>query len=689
MAPLDRSLVSYTVNSTISRTAANTVTPGRNKAAEINAKLARLAAAATLQHPRVLYIPAGEYYLENRIVRSARANYMRVECDPAAVFISEVSGGGVDDASNSIVKLDGALDLDTCDTVLSADAAAGDTAITVVDPGELAAGDWVLISGNNGGGQNYPGDYGNSDGAPGIVLKDLVQVDSVVGTTINLKWPLTVNHAGPVKASVQAIDAVVGWEWYGGTFLGSEGGVATANAILARYAKDVVVSDFRAEGFTRYPLEVVAALAFRSHGFKSLGNNNAWVKLEAVTGKVTGFSGLDGVARSHTLGYPRDLITTIDRCADLEIADGHIHGGAIGGLFCAGGLAPSVRNLHIRNMRLTAAEHTRWCAAPEINASPSTKYHHALGLGWGNGDLSYAEFSTGAQIANVTIDASTFEIPSTWQAENPPRAWAAYLHDSLRCQIANLMVINHGGYKTGLGGVRWSDIEGDAVNVTVKGFGFQNMSQNVLVDVRFHNLRTDPVCADGVAPGTAWYLDHDSIAGNGPTFYGWKHNSDFASGQSLIYMGSAWLASEPSYPDNRFTVHDLERDDGRWEYVHFAMQTASFAMYDVVEIDPTYTGTGLMRVRTPVTTDAGYEKRLVTIVGVHNNNVVTIATLPQARAVVKCTSAEVKRGDNLVYDAATPKRLKADNTAAGLAASVGVAYSYKAAGAEGVVRVGD
>jgi len=677
--------MSYTIISSISRTASNTVTPGRNKGAEINAKIARLAAAATATQPRTLYLTAGVYYLETRIARPAAANYLRIEMDPGTVLVSEVAGGGVDDPANAMIKVEGLFDLATCNTALSADATAGSTSITVVNAGTLAAGGWILVYGNNGGGQNYAGDYGNSDGI-NIAVKDLVQVASVAGNTITLVTPLTVNHAGPVKATVQAIDPAIGWEILarGATFLGSEGAVVTANAITVRYAKDVTVDDVRAKGFSRHPIEAVAVNDFRCSGFYSLGTNNSWMHFDSVSGKVSNFTGADGVARSHASGYPRDLITTIARCADLEIAEGVFTGGAIGGCFCAGGLAPRVRDLHFGNMEITDAEYTRWLAAPEINGSAG--YFHAFGLGMGNGDLNYAEFSTGLQISNITIDASTFKVPASWDAISPPRAWCAYLHDSMRVQISNFMVINHGGFKPGIGGIRWSDIEGDAVNVLSKGLGFANYTQNVLVDVRFHNLRTDPVCASGVSPGPAFYMDHTSVAGNGPTFFGWKHNSDFGSGPNLIYFGPDLLASEPTYPDNRFTVRDLERDDGRWEYCHFAMQVASFAMYDIVEIDPTYASTGLMRVRTPVTTDAGYEKRLVTIVAVFNGNIVLIAPLPQARAVVKCSSAAVAYGDSLVYDTANARRLKADNTAT---VPVCVAYGRKAAGAEGVIRVGD
>lgn len=682
--------MSYTVTSTISRTASNTVAPGRNRGAEINSKLHRLAAGATSEQPRTLYLQAGVYYLEERLRRVSGDNYVRIEMDPGTVIVSEVAGGGVDDPDNHVVGVEGAFDLDTCDTALAADASAGATEIAVDDAGTLAAGDWIAIYGNNGGGQNYTGDLGNSDGTPYIVVKDLVQVAAVDGDTITLVTPLTVNHAGPVKATVQAIDPAIGWEieCRGATFLGSEGAVVTADAVLVRWAKDVVVNGLRARGFSRHPIEAVAVHGVRIDGFRSLGTNNSWMHFDSTSGRASGFSGVDGAPRVHPSGYPRDLITTVCRCADLEIAEGVVSGGCIGGIFGAGGLACRIRDVHLRDMKLDAVNHARWCLAPEINASASTKYHHALGVGWGNGDLAWAEFSTGSQFSGITVDASTFEIPAEWEAENPPRAWAAYLHDSMRCQVANLTVINHGGYKPGLGGIRWSDIEGTATNVLVKGFGFANMTQNVLVDVSFHNLRTDPICGAGVAGGAAWYLDHDSIAGNGPTFYGWKHNSDFANGQSLIYVGTNWLGSEPSYPDNRFTVHDLERDDGRWEYVHLAMQVASFTMHDVVEIDPTYTGGGLMRVRVPVTTDAGYERRLAVIVAIHNGNVVSIATLPQARAVAMCSSAAVAYGDSLVYDAANPKRLKADNSAAA-GSVVCVAYGRKAGGAEGVVRVGD
>lgn len=675
----------YVIASTISRTAANTVTPGRNKAAEINSKIASLAVAATATRKYTLYLAAGVYYLEAKIVGKS---YVRVLAEPDTVLIPTYTGAA-DDRENHVVTVDGTLNLTKCNTLLTADVTAGAKSIVVADAGTLAAGDWVVIIGQNAGGQNYTGDAGNSDGAPNITTKDLSQVESVAGTTVNLVYPLTVNHATPgTKAAVQAVAPVIGFEWHGGTFLGCESGVTSANALLVRYAKDVIVDGVKAKGFTRHPIEVIASSNYQETGTRSLGTNNSWAKYESVTGKVTDTGGVDGVPRYHpTLGYPRDLITVIGRCADLEISDSVIQGGCIGGIFASGGLAPRLSNIVVRNMEVDDAAYTRWLSAPEINGSVG--YFHALGIGMGHGDLTWAEFAHGLQMSNVTIDASTFRIPASWEGLAFPRAWCAYLHDSMRGHITDLTVINHGGFKPGLGGIRWSDIEGDAVNVLSKGLGYMMFTQNVHVDVRFVNLRTDPVCASGVAPGPAIYMDHTSVAGNGPTIYGWKHSSDFDSGQNLIYFGTAFVASEPSYPDNRFTVHDLERDGGRWEYVHFAMQVASFAMYDIVEIDPTYASTGLMRVRTPVTTDAGYEKRLVTIVAVHNSNIVTIAPLPQARTVVKCSSAAVAYGDNLVYDAANPKRLKADNTAGGLAASVGTAYGRKAAGAEGVVRMGD
>lgn len=661
------------------------IAPGEDKAAEIMAAISAMRAVGTRTKRAAVKLMRGSYTLESRILVSGTLGadcFVDLEAGPAEL-VAEFTGGA-DDPANAMLGIEGAYDLATLDTLLTADVSAGARSITVASIGLAAAGTWIAIEGQNAGGQNYAGDFGNSDGAPNIITRDIVQVLTAVGNTITFARPLTHNHATPgTKANVRAIKPVIGFEVHGGAWRGATAPSITADAVYSTLTVDGRVDGVMVENVSRFAIEAKTVHGFGIDGFVSLGTNNAWLHFESVAAtEVENVRGLDDVARFHPSGYPRDLITTIGRC-QIDFSDIDCAGGCIGGIFLAGGGACKLTNVLVRNMVLTQPEYVRWCAAPEINATPASFYFHALGIGMGNGDLAYAEFAHALQIDNVVIDATTFEVPDTWPTA-PPSAFAAYVHDTMRCQIGQLSVVNRGTHKPRIGGVRFSDTTGQLPTLLVKGLNYGIFTQNVGADFKIADYRYDPVCGTQVVTGPAIWLDHTNNAMKGIVIERMQSQSDFGSGQAFLSLGTAWLANESANPDRRHEIRELERDDGRWRDVTLGVQVAAFAMWDVVELDPTYTGTGLPRYRTPVVA-AGYEARLAVVVAVHNSNIISVAELgEQSRATAKVVGALVP-GDQLVYDPANPRMLKVDNAAA---RPVAKALYYRASAVAAAANIG-
>lgn len=667
------------------------VTPGRNRAAAINAALTRAsvlgAATGTIAE---VWLGEGTYYLESRLLMTG--GWVRlVGLGDRTILVPTFEGTGDADAlANHVIDVRGSLDTGRLSATLTADACSGSTTASVGTVGTVAAGDWVAFIGNNDGGQNYPGDLGFSDGGE-VILVELARLAAAAGTTLTLEGPLRQNHAGPTKSllTVKAVTPVRNVEIADLTIRGSQGGTSHAVGIAIEYAVGVRCTRVRFEGFSRAGIVARGALDVTIDEAYSLGTNNSWIHFESVIGySIRRCTGADGVARSHPDGYPREQIYLKFRCTDGTVADNVCTCGTMGGIFYGGGVHMIFTGNRQRNMVVTQAIYDRWLASPE--GGNMTGGFHALGFGSGNGPLGIAEFAFDVHITDNVIEADTFEVPTTsgWfdESTSRPRAWCGYVHDTMATMLSNYSVLNKGKSRSHyLGAIRYSDCEGVAINTLVVGVKFGYYGENVGCGIMFHGYRYNPVAGDAHSGGPGIYLNHWAAAFPTPTINGWRSNGDFGG---FLRFGPDFYSNEPTYPDNYFVMRDLQNDNGRWDYAFLAYNATgvSFGHGEVVEIDPSYTGTGLMRIRTPVTTDPNYVKRLVVVVtgagSDYGTAAMLVAPLSACRGTVKVSSALVARGDQLVYDEANPRQLKADNSSS---AGLAVSRERKAAGSAGLV----
>lgn len=644
-----------------------TVAPGAARGAAINAAIAAAALTATATRKKTVQLLAGEYTLETAIV--AKDNVILKGVGDQTV-LKPTFTGAADDLANAVIKVDGALDVAAMNTSLTADVSKNAAAIAVAAAGTIAAGRYVLIAGNNGGGQAYAGDFGMSDGID-VVLEEVERVGAAYagGLTLPLAWPLQQSHAGPVKATVKALTPVIGFEVRDLQILGSQA-VTTAVGVLVRYSVNTQIHGVSAAGCTRAAVNVRGSKGFRSSGFRSLGTNNSWFYLQsAIDGDITGFSGLDDVARNHASGTPRWQIHMWARCTAIHVHDGVLNGGN-GGLFHSGGVGCVFENIKARNQYLDAAVYNRRVASAEwLNGVVMP-----LGFGSGHGPLNIAEFAHGCIYDNLSTDDLLAEnsAPLTTLV-----VVAMYIHDTINFVATNLVAANLGVGATRVGGVILSDCDGEIATLLVKGYDIGLRTSNVYADVKIGSYIYDAKRAD--AGNAAWpiYLDHTSVTGRGPQIFSCRVANAF----SFLRFGPAFLF------DQGFLIRNLITDQGEWDYAVLANnQTGvNFNSGDIVEIDPAYAGTDL-RIRTPDTGAAGYERRLAVVVSGGPDDVATgfmlVAPLPQMRASVKATAAAVAYGDRIGYVAT--RRAVAD----AVAGTLGIARSRKAAGAEAMVTIG-
>lgn len=641
------------------------VAPG-SSAATINAIIAALAMTATATRKKTVQLQDGLYTLETAIV--AKSNVILRGVGAQTVLVPTFTGAA-DDLTNAVIKLDGALQTAVLNTSLTTDASKGASSVVVGSAGTIAANGYAIITGNNGGGQSYDGDLGMSDGLD-VVLDEIVRVASSYagGLTIPLSQRLEQSHAGPVKATVRGLAPVVGAEVHDLQIQGSQAGVVTAVGVLVRYAVEATVDGVSVSGCSRAAIDVEASKGFSSSRFRSLGTNNAWYYLRSlINGDIGDIGGAEDVARNHASGTPRWQIYAWARCTNVRVHDGDLVCGN-GGFFHGGGVNLRFENITIRNQYLDVATYDRRVASGEWQSGGQ----QPLGWGAGHGPLSRAEFARGCQYNGISVDGLACENAA------PLNTWiilAGYVHDTLDFVASALEFVHLGGSDNLVRGVVMSDCSGSIGSMIVKGFDYGLTTQNVYASVHVGSFQFSAPRAKGPAATIPLYLNHNG--GSGPRF-----------AQALWGNAFTNVRFGPSFAwDPQLLFRNLECDEGSWDYAILAYNaTASaFAPGDIVEIDPTHTGADL-RVRTPDTAAAGYERRLAAVVNGAPPDVGTgwilIAPLPQNRASVKATTAAVAYGDRIGYVAT---RRAVTDAAAG---TLGIARTRKAAGAEGMVTVG-
>jgi hypothetical protein len=651
------------VTTTVSRTPSNVVAPGRNKAAEINRKIARLAAGASADHQETLLLLAGIHTLEAPIVA---ASHVILTGEGDDTILVPTFTGDADDPTNAVILAVGEVDTDTLDTTLTAPALKGAMAVALTSAGSIAAGDHLVIEGFNG-----------EDDELGGELEEVVEVAAsyTSGLSIPLVWATYQHHSGEA-VTVRAIAPVVGFRVRDLQIRGSIGdGVITACGIYAKQSLDLEFHGISASGCARAAIDVEGCSRWASSGFYNRGGSNAWYYLGSTSGfEVAGFNGSDRGDRIHPDGVPRFQIVMGRRCTDGRIHDGTLRHGN-GGLFHGGGVNLSFNSIHIRDQEVTEASYARWIASGE------QEHGGTVGLGFGSGasviGQGFDEWAVGCQYADITVEDLRAPNVTGWNDVSPRRACAAYIHDSRRLTMTNIVCANWVNSNL-VGGVIISDADGSLTNLTVKGMPIGIALANFEVGLRIRNYRFDGARGGSPVAPVPLYVNNDAT-GNGSF---WIDNFFCSSAFSFVTFGPGFVY------DARFTIRDLHTEQGRWAYAVVAYNATgvAFTVGDIVEIDPTHTGTDL-RVRTPDTNAADYGGRLAVVVsGLPDDpgtGFIMIAPLPQEYASVTASAAAVAYGDRLAY--AATRRAAASP---GATQPIGVALARKSAGSEGLLLIG-
>lgn len=632
------------------------ISPGSNKAAEINAAIVVAAAGSS----RDVELDEGIFYLESPVILKSNVTLRGVG---KKTILTPTYTGGADDSTNCIIQCAGVLDTNIVNTTFSGIAARGEISVELTSAGSLSAGKYFVTEGINVGEQGGP-----TDGS----LAEVCKVDSsyTSGTTIPLAWPkYQTNTIGgiTVKGVIPVVDVAV----ENLRLIGNQSGT-TASGVYVKYSVNVRVDNVFVERFSRGAIDVAATTGFKSTGLFSYGTNNCWYTLLSTCNfDVQKFDGADGVTRVHPAGFPRAQIYLRNRCTSGRIHDGVLTCG-YAGVFHAGGVNLVFNNLLIKNQEITQAIYDRAVAGGEFQ----NLGRWVVGFGSGHGPLPMAEFAFGCTYSNIVVEDLLAPNVTGWNDTVPRRALAFYIHDTKSIEASNL-VVHHFNINAPVSGFTFSDTDGVMKNLLAKGtpFGFNFENFNNYLDmsgVRFDAVRSEA----GNAP-LPFYFNYDASSASGPKI----RDVQAANAFSFVDFGSSQVY------DPTFCMYNVVTDGGRWDYVIMANNQTGvdFDVGDIVEIDAAYAGTDL-RVVTPNTGGADYANRLAVVVGVNdddNTGFLLIAPLPQQRASVKASTAAVAYGDRIGYVAT-----RRAATAAGAAQPLGKALSRKAAGAEGMIVIG-
>lgn len=640
--------------------------------ADLNAAIAEASAAAAVDGlQRVVYLPGGIYQL-GTILGASR---VRLKGQAGRTILRTTATGGADVPTNAAILADGTINASKMSTTLTAAVPKNSTSIAVAAAGTIAAGDYILIEGHNDAGAPQDG-LTESDGTS-VVLSEIVRVDAsyVSGLTIPLAWP-TRQHHGTNNITVRAITPVVDFEVCDLTIQGSTGGATTANGIFARYCVGFRASGIATSGCSRMAVDVLGCRDVRLEELHSKGTNNGWLMLTSVIGaRVRTLTGDQGVARVHPSGYPRYPVLLRSRCTDCDIDDVHLTGVAAG-MYVAGAKHTRIGDVDVTDVTASTAVYDRMVLSGEIQDTALL----VLGFGTGYGPLALAEFAFDVTIESIRVEDVRAPNEAAWTNPAPFKAQAVYLHDVLNGHVGQISVINRGitGNTHLTSGVMISDYLGHIDSISVAGYvyglAFANSQNHVVID------RYRYVSGGGQSPGSTIpiYVDHST-----------PNNHTIHIREASFENASSGFRTGPSFAgDFRFRIDHLVYDGVEWTDVIIGRNESatSFTQADVVEMDATHQVNDFVRVVDPNTGVAAHERRLAAVVSGAPNDLGTgymlVCPLPARLASVKATTAAVNKGALIEY--AATRRCAEDAAAAH---PFGKSLTYKAAGAEGIIRV--
>jgi hypothetical protein len=571
-----------------------------------------------------------------------------------------------DDSTNAAVKFGTPAITGTVNTTLAARAKPLASSVVVTSATGIVAGMYLDLSGTNAN------DEGLAEGA-NMITTDLVQVASsyVSGTTIPLAWPtITWHAAGHTVKSV--VGPVANCGIYNGSILAPGGTLAVG--VLARYCRNFKMESLAFQGFSKAGIVLdKGSFMFDVCDIRGRGELNSLVFLDpAHLGRVTKFYS-DGGLRSHANGVRRGDIQVNQDSYHVYI-DGE--GGVLNHTSCAlwakHGHDVKVKNIVARD------------------ADPGDAYTRCVASGEHQTTSFFGIFQTGSSpipwanfFGGITLDDLTVSDPTTATVVGHD-LWAFVLHDAYSFEGNNITVRNTRGL-TNVRGVFCKDTSGVLQNVSVQGvhygmrmegsFGIDGMVRNYA-----YGAMINPVDGnDGIG----------LIFGADPTLPPVIFDNVSLSSNEGIRWDSASTVTIPTLIITHARVNGFS-----WPFIVPAVNKTGADVGQIGEFAELEPAAAIIadtpRLRTP--TDQTRNK-VVIATGPFDlradGYVCFVAPLPQSEPFqVRVRAADaIQPGDFIEVDLADGGNTKPGAKAASSATAHCRAISYKAAGAEAMVRV--
>jgi hypothetical protein len=570
---------------------------------------------------------------------------------------SGVAGSGygqLDTASNCLIDASATANTTLLNTTLSATKTRGLGSVTTTSTPTTGSldGKYLIIEGapDGAGGQNSTGD---SDGAS-VTLAEVVKVASNSGATVTLAGLTLQHHAAlnTIKGTTPVVNARVS-----GVRLDASGH-SVACGIYGRSSVGLDVADVDAVGFSKSAVDLSRGARNFDVTVRDLGEVNGVVHCDSAAHGSVKITSSDVGLRTHAYGILRAKFWCKNRSTLVRLHDSEISRGCFG-VIMWGGKDCSIENVHVRDM-LPDAGYTAMVAHGELTASDRI----GAFFSGSSAVVALSELSH-----NLVIDRFSGSDVQTTRADGTIRC--AYLRGHNGMQIDEMYFRNLGATTANPYGVLIADSAGAIGTLGVQGYSYGLATESTAATFTIENYEYSGASASGANADVGIYLNHTD---NGLRI----RTATIANAASPVQLATSFAGYD-------FTIEMLKTTS--WSakaIVGFNASADAVVAGDVMEIDPAFYDNAIPRVLRNPATGAG--QRCVIIASPAPTNVRCMISVPgMGRGNVYCDTAVVNAGDILVWSSG--KRAKVNNSAAPQDI-IGKAWTYKAAGSEGLVEYG-
>lgn len=475
----------------------------------------------------VALVDGATYKTSARLVPATAAN--RLFCDGLAVIQrgSSFASGAADDRTNCVHRIAGAA-TGSVSTTLSATAPMGSLTLPVTSGTGIVADMWLKLEGDN-----VADLFGGQSDAEVVV--ELVQVESVLGTTVTLKSRTCMHHAiGKPVVSYAPFVADPSRPMIEGVFFDWTGAGTTAVAVELTNALNVFLKRVEGRNFTRNVVDPNSGSKWgRLDDIAARGDCNGLIHaysshlIDIDRPRVTGEGN-----RVNAAGIPRPMLLVDDHCVGVSVRDVKMR--KIAGMWRTwGGIMCGVDGFDVQD-----ADGAEIVARDTFMLASNS--NGVFGVIWDGGpsELSYATFHFHTYLRNGQAMGVTH--PSN------VHQCAIYAHDGPLATISNVMIGNKGQSSNTAGsylnGIFISDTDGVMTNVSFHGVNIALKTRNFANRWQIDSFNANGSPGEG-SQGTIGLL-FDAQGGylTSPIF----RNVRIANFAAYFSFGTEWLGG-PDY----------------------------------------------------------------------------------------------------------------------------------------------